>query len=54
MALLHQFNKNIHTGGFLETIGNKIKTVASIAGSIKQIYDIGRYLAPVVATAAVL
>jgi len=53
MAHLHlrNFNKNKSTS-FLEGIGSKVKTVAQIAGSIKQIYDIGRDLAPVLTTAA--
>ena len=53
MAHLHlrNFNKNKPTS-FLEGIGSKVKTVAHIAGSIKQIYDIGRDLAPVLTTAA--
>ena len=53
MAHLHlrNFNKNKSTS-FLESIGAKLKTGAQIAGSIKQIYDIGRDLAPVLTTAA--
>ena len=40
---------------FLESIGAKLKTGAQIAGSIKQIYDIGRDLAPIItATASIL
>ena len=53
MAHLHlrNFNKNKSTS-FLESIGAKLKTGAQIAGSIKQIYDIGRDLAPIITTAA--
>ena len=50
---LHNFNNN-QTPSFLEGIGQKVKTVAQIAGSIKQIYDIGRDLAPIAATAAAI
>ena len=50
---LHNFNNN-QTPSFLEGIGQKVKTVAQIAGSIKQIYDIGRDLAPIATTAAAI
>ena len=52
MAHLHLHNFNKYQPRFLEGIGQKVKTVAQIAGSIKQIYDIGRDLAPIAATAA--
>ena len=55
MAHLHLRNFNNKKNKptcFLEGIGSKVKTVAQIAGSIKQIYDIGRDLAPVLTTAA--
>ena len=53
MAHLHLHNNN--QPSFLEGIGQKIKTVAQIAGSIKTIYDVGRDLAPVIgATTALL
>ena len=48
---LHNFNKN-QTPSFLEGIGQQVKTIAQIAGSIKTIYDIGRDLAPVATAAA--
>ena len=53
MAHLHlrNYNKN-RSGSFLETIGEKLKTGAQIAGSIKQIYDITKELAPIVTAAA--
>ena len=53
MAHLHlrNFNKNKSTS-FLESIGAKLKTGAQIAGSIKQIYDVARDLAPIITTAS--
>ena len=45
---LHNFNNN-QTPNFLEGIGQKNKSVAQIAGSLKTIYEVGRDLAPVVA-----
>ena len=45
---LHNFNNN-QTPIFLEGIGQKNKSVAQIAGSLKTIYEVGRDLAPVVA-----
>ena len=51
MALLHLRNYN-RSGSFLESIGEKLKTSVQIAGSIKQIYDITRELAPIVTAAA--
>ena len=52
MAHLHQFNFSKSQPSFLEGIGQKVKTVAAIATGIKQIYDVGQSLAPVVAGAA--
>ena len=53
MALLHlrNYNRN-RSGSFLETIGEKLKTGAQIAGSIKQIYDITKELAPIATAGA--
>jgi len=49
MAHLHLRNYNKRqSGSFLESIGQKLKTGAQIAGSIKTIYDIGKELAPIV------
>ena len=52
MAHLHLHNFSKNQPRFLESVGQKVKTVAQIAGGIKQIYDIGRDLAPIAATAA--
>ena len=52
MAHLHLHNFSKNQPSFLEGIGQKVKTVAQIATGIKQIYDIGRDLAPLAATAA--
>jgi len=53
MALLHLRNYNkTRSSSFLEGIGQKLKTGAQIAGSIKTIVDIGRELAPIVTAAA--
>ena len=52
MAHLHLHNFSKNQPSFLEGIGQKVKTVAQIAGGIKQIYDVGKSLAPVVAGAA--
>ena len=54
MAHLHLRNYNTNrSGSFLESIGQKLKkTGAQIAGSIKQIYDITKELAPIVTAAA--
>ena len=41
MAHLHQFHKNQNPGLFA-SIGNKIKSVAEVAGAIKSIYEIGK------------
>jgi hypothetical protein len=38
----------------LEGIGQKVKTAAGIASSIKTIYDVGKALAPVIAGASAL
>ena len=45
---LHNFNNN-QTPKKIEGIGQQIKSVAQIAGSLKTIYEVGRDLAPVVA-----
>jgi hypothetical protein len=55
MALLstqHNFSKN--QPGFLESVGQKVKTISQIAVGVKQIYDITKALAPVAAAALVL
>ena len=53
MALLHLRNYNKDRSvSFLEGIGQKLKTSAQIAGSIKTIVDIGRELTPLVTAAA--
>ena len=41
MAHLHQFHKN-QSPGLFASIGNKIKSVAEVAGAIKSIYEIGK------------
>ena len=51
MALLHLRNYN-RSGSFLESIGEKLKTSAQIAGSIKTIIDVGRELAPIATAVA--
>ena len=51
MAHLHQFHKNQHPGLFA-SIGNKIKSVAEVAGAIKTIWDIGKGVASSVGPAA--
>ena len=55
MALLHlrNYNKN-RSVSFLEGIGQKLKTSAQIAGSIKTIVDIGKELVPIVRAAAAI
>ena len=50
MAHLHLHHNNKLR--FLESVGEKVKTLGQIAGSIKTIYDVGRDLAPVIAGAA--
>lgn len=53
MAHLHlrNYNKN-SSGSFLESIGEKLKTSAQIAGSIKTIYEVAKEFAPLVTAAA--
>ena len=53
MALLHLRNYNKDRSvSFLESIGEKLKTSAQIAGSIKTLVDIGKELVPIVTAAA--
>jgi hypothetical protein len=42
MAHLHNFAKQ--SGVVLQQVGQKVKQVAEIAGSVKQIWDIGSFL----------
>lgn len=57
MAHLHNFPNNHHPS-LLSTIGTKVKQGAEIAGTIKNIFDIGRGIyqtvGPLIAAAAVL
>jgi hypothetical protein len=48
----HSFSKN--QPSFLESVGQKVKTISQIAVGVKQIYDITKALAPVAAAALVL
>ena len=46
MAHLHLHNFSKNQPSFLEGIGQKVKTVAQIAGGIKQITTLGNRLPP--------
>ena len=57
--MAHTHNSNHHQATLLESIGNKVKTGAQIAGTIKGIWDLGRTIytgvrtiAPIVASVA--
>jgi len=54
MAHLHLHNFSKNKPSFLESVGQKVKTISQIAVGVKQIYDIGKALAPVAATAILL
>ena len=49
MGHMHQHNFSKNQPSFLEGIGQKVKTISQIAVGVKQIYDIGKALAPVAA-----
>ena len=51
MAHLHNFHKNQHPGWF-ESIVNKIKFGAEIAGAVKTIFDVGKTIYSTVGPAA--
>lgn len=54
MAHLHQHNFSKNQPSFLESVGQKVKTISQIAVGVKQIYDITKALAPVAAAAAIV
>ena len=53
MASLHNFKHRQKTS-WLDGVGNKIKNVAEIIGSVKGIYDVGRGLYTAVQAATLL
>ena len=44
MAHLHHFPRHKYQPSMLESVGQKVKTVAEIAGAAKGIWDIGRMI----------
>ena len=44
MAHIHHFPRHKYQPSMLESVGQKVKTVAEIAGAAKGIWDIGRMI----------